>query len=178
MKHVSLPQHFYGYVNNRYLGPNMPNGSTKVLIHGVYGREGQHLLTHCLLESGAHWSGIPLIALSTREDDLSTGSERQPWGCMGDDLNVSQLHYLKGLKVCCRLGSGRHTGIIIDWTGPFASHPQEHKPLSLIHSADGGFWLLPNNYFTLEDKHFTTGDLSLTKHYRRGETTWYEGDDV
>jgi len=178
MKHASLGDIFYVDVDNNLLGPNMPPGVTPAILHGVYAREGQLLLTHLLLQSGAHWSGIPLIALTTSGAmGLPTHlqDQLQPWGAMGTELVVSRLDYLEGLTVNPRFidEMGRHSGIIIDWHGPFARHPQEHKPLSLIILSSGQFALLPNNYFTMSDPHFTKPS-DLTKHYRRGEEVYWE----
>jgi len=180
MIHKSLPQIFYVSVPNNLLGPKMPEGWTRGILHGLYGREGQMILCHILLESGAHWSGIPLHLITMEWDGDSSGmifnqKDLQPWGCMGEALNISLLEYLEGLKVTPRFMDveGRHTGIIVDWNGKFSRHPEEHKPLSLIHLASGQFALLPNNYFTLSDPHFTK--LSeLPKLYRRGDKVWWE----
>jgi hypothetical protein len=173
MNHATLDDIFYVNVPNEHLGPHMPPGTTPAILHGVYGREGQLLLTHLLLETGAHWSGIPLIALGTGTPPYPD-TNRQPWGCMGSEPIVSHLPYLAGLKALTQRGGARHTGIIIDWKGAFAKWPQEHKPLSLLVDDDGGFLLLPNNYFSLHDAHFTKGNPP--KEYRRGETTWWEGE--
>jgi len=178
MIHKTLPQHFYVTVPNALLGPKMPEGHTRGLLHGIYGREGQALLTHVLLDTGANWSGIPLHLLKIEDGDMGSidASILQPWGCMGRDLKVSQLEYLEGLPVELRFGphKGRHTGIIVDWDDAFAKHPQEHKPLSLIILTGGHFALLPNNYFILSDKHFTTGLREMTKNYYRGSKTYWE----
>jgi hypothetical protein len=156
----------------------MPEGYTRGLLHGIYGREGQALLTHVLLDTGANWSGIPLHLLRT-EDWVGPQVDQailQPWGCMGRDLKISELEYLGGLSVELRFGpqKGRHTGIIIDWDDAFAKHPQEHKPLSLLIVDGGHFALLPNNYFILTDKHFTTGKREMTKNYYRGSQIYWE----
>lgn len=180
MIHKSLPQIFYVRVPNNLLGEKMPEGWTKGILHGLYGREGQMILCHILLESGAHWSGIPLHLLNIEwNEEPFVGSfnqkDLQPWGCMGTDLNISFLEYLEGLKVTPRFMKveGRHTGIIIDWDGKFSRHPEEHKPLSLIHLASGQFALLPNNYFYLSDNHFTSCS-ELPKFYYRGAKVWWE----
>ena len=64
MKHTNLPGHIYVWVNNKYLGPEMEEGYTYGLWHGIHSREGQILMAHVLLETGAHWSGLPLHAMS------------------------------------------------------------------------------------------------------------------
>jgi hypothetical protein len=97
---------------------------------------------------------------------------------MGDDISVSKLPYLEGLSATLSDGTkSRHTGLIIDWLGEFSKHPQEHKPLSLLIDSGGGFLLLPNNYIKLSDNHFTK-DSDLTKFYKRGETVWWEGEEI
>jgi hypothetical protein len=176
MNHASLNEVFYVKVPNSFLGPQMPEGYTRGILHGVYGRSGQTLLTHILLESGAHWSGIPLIGIGVT-DGTRGQSYRQPWACMGESPVVSKLKYLEGLRVKASGHTARHTGIVIDWGEEFSKHPQEHKPLSLLIDAEGGFLLLPNNYFIVSDLHFTETS-EITKFYKRGESVWWEGDDV
>jgi hypothetical protein len=97
---------------------------------------------------------------------------------MGDQMTAFTLPYLEGLTVVGRgIGRGRHTGMLIDWSDGFSRYPQEHKPLSLIETASGQYALLPNNYYTIDDKHFTDAHAQKnTVHYRRGETTYWEGD--
>lgn len=92
-------------------------------------------------------------------------------------MTAFTLPYLEGLQVVGRdIGKGRHTGILIDWNDGFSRYPQEHKPLSLIETMTGQYALLPNNYYTIEDKHFTTAGATLNrKHYRRGERVYWEG---
>jgi hypothetical protein len=96
---------------------------------------------------------------------------------MGEETVAFTLPYLEGLPVIGRdTGKGRHTGILIDWSDGFSRYPQEHKPLSLIETDTGQYALLPNNYYTIEDKHFTDkGAQADRKHYKRGETTYWEG---
>jgi len=179
MNHVSLPKIFYVYVPNNLLGPNMPSGFTRGILHGIYARESQAILTNILLESGAHWSGIPLHLLTFEEklinNKLFSQSDLQPWGAMGTELSVSNMMYLNGLRVKMRMieAEGRHTGIIIDWKDGFSIYPQEHKPLSMIHLDNGQIAAIPNNYFTIEDPHFTV-ESELTKFYKRGEVIYWE----
>jgi len=177
-KHSPLPHHLYVNVPNSFLGPNMPMGTTRGIWHGVYCREGQAVLCHVLLESGAHWSGLPIHALSATEDWSQPLSALQPWGGMGEEMTAFTLPYLEGLPVVGReIGQGRHTGILIDWSDGFSRYPQEHKPLSLIETKSGQYALLPNNYYTIEDKHFTDVEAAKNRaHYRRGEKTYWEGE--
>ncbi len=187
-RHTSLPFHLYVHVDNAFLGPAMPEGTTQGIWHGVYGREGQVLACHVLLQSGAHWSGLPVHALAWREGAASgDAAELMPWGCMGAHVEVWHAEYLEGLPGSVRQrrrlddGSGegtvavplRHTGIGVDWSDGFSRYPQEHKPLSLVALDSGRFALLPNNYFMLSDKHFTANDIRV-KHYRRGERVYWE----
>jgi len=178
--HANLPHHLYVNVDNKALGPNMPDGVTPGLWHGIYSRPGQVIMCHVLLESGANWSGLPIHALST--GDFSLGHNTlQPWGSMGKELIVWKSNYLEGLeaKVLKWEGAGRHTGIIVDWTDGFSIHPQEHKPLNLIHLSTGQFTLLPNNYLLYNDTHFVNPLSSKNlKHYRRGDVVYWEGDET
>jgi hypothetical protein len=177
-RHANLPFHLYVNVDNRFLGPNMPPGTTPAIWHGVYARPCQTLYCHVLLESGAHWSGLPLHALSTTQDFSLARENLMPWGSMGDETEAWHANYMEGLRCSVHApfkGDGRHTGIIIDWTDGFSRYPAEHKPLSLVHLDTGQFALLPNNYLMFEDAHFV--ELKArenTKHYSRGETVYWE----
>lgn len=181
MTHAALPYHLYVNVDNAHLGPNMPKGTTAGLWHGVHSREGQMLMCHVMLDTGAHWSGLPLHALST-SDVYYTPAWVMPWFAMGEHILATSLPYLEGLKAnpMCEplrstLLSGRHTGIVIDWADGYSRYPQEHKPLNLIAMNNGPFVLLPNNYATYTDKHFT--DPTKQDHlqyYRRNDQVYWE----
>lgn len=183
MTHTQLPYHFYVKVNNKHLGPNMPEGCTDGIWHGIHSREGQVLMCHVMLETGAHWSGLPLHGLSTC-NYYYTHDMIMPWGAMGDQIIASHMPYLEGLKTfptakCKELhllgAAGRHTGIIIDWADGYSRYPQEHKPLNLIAMHSGPFALLPNNYLTYIDKHFITDDKKHElKNYQRNEQVYWE----
>jgi hypothetical protein len=176
--HSSLPYHFYVYVDNSYLGPEMPSGFTEGILHGIFCKSGQLMLTHVQLQTGAHWSGLPLSALYHKKvnDKLNYV---QPWGCMGTEITTNYFPYLDGLsgKVLKENYLFRHTGIIVDWNDGFSRYPQEHKPLSLLALEQGNFALLPNNYFKIYDKHFTEelneANVNLKK-YKRGEVVYWE----
>jgi hypothetical protein len=172
-KHASLPFHFYVNVNNAFLGPDMPEGVTKGIWHGVYCREYQVLSCHVFLESGAHWSGLPLHAISCTDDFRHEYETLMPWCGMGEEIEAVYMPFLEGLEVATQ--PGRHTGIIIDWKDGYSRYPAEHKPLSLIQLETGQFALLPNNYVTYKEKHFVNDVAKENlKHYRRGEEVYWE----
>lgn len=177
-RHANLPFHLYVNVNNKFLGANMPEGTTAGIWHGVYTREHQVLLCHVLLESGAHWSGMPLHALSTTRDFSVSMNNLMPWFCMGEDIETYFVKYLEGLECSMHApfaAHGRHTGIMIDWSDGYSRYPQEHKPLNLIALDSGQFALLPNNFATYKDKHFTnTLSRENLKFYKRGEEVYWE----
>lgn len=176
-KNANLPFHLYVNVNNAFLGPDMV-GYTKGIWHGVYGREYQILLCHVLLETGAHWSGLPLHAISFTDSFFFGPDQLMPWHCMGEDIEVFYSTMLEGVKVESRKPiemPGRHTGIIIDWKDGYSRYPQEHKPLNLIAFDQGQYALLPNNYLIFIEKHFVNPEKKWeTKLYKRGETIYYE----
>lgn len=177
-RHANLPFHLYVNVQNSFLGPAMPPGTTAAIWHGVYARPYQTLYCHVLLESGAHWSGLPLHAISSTQDFSLAREQLMPWGSMGEETEAWHVHYLEGLK--CNLHApikvaGRHTGIIIDWADGFSRYPQEHKPLNLLALDSGQFALVPNNYATYEDVHFVDPRaLTNVKHYKRGGEVFWE----
>ena len=177
-RHANLPFHLYVNVKNEFLGPKMPNGVTRAIWHGIYSREYQTLMCHVFLESGAHWSGLPLHAISVTEDFSVTREHLMPWAAMGEDTETWHSNYLGGLS--CEVhapfkAKGRHTGIMIDWSDGYSRYPEEHKPLNLISLDSGQFALLPNNYATYNDRHFSNpGARENLKNYRRGDVVYWE----
>lgn len=155
----------------------MPGGYTPAIWHGLYCRPGQIPSVHVLLESGAHWSGLPLHAISTSEFKHDEHS-LVPWGGMGENLDVWHARYLEGLVISTAKPfkeRGRHTGIMVDWNDGFSRYPQEHKPLSLVNLESGQFALLPNNYFVIHDAHFVEESAKENlKHYKRGDVVYWE----
>lgn len=181
MRHTPLPNHFYVWADKRYLTEGKEEGNTPAVLHSVYGRPGQVLLTHLLLESGAHWSGVPLFAIfhkpHARMPHLALG-RCQPWGNMGEDIEAIHMPYLEGLQISLRGDrGGRSTGTIIDWRDGFTRHPDMHKPLHLLTMDDGTFALQPNNHIRWRDPSFVVeGRWEETTAYRRGSETWWPED--
>lgn len=177
-RHIELPYHFYVNVDNKSLGPGMPNGITKGIWWGIYSRPGQHILCHVMLESGANWSGLQLESISSSNDFSIKNVDLMPWAAMGNSLDIFHSNYLEGLscKTIEPIKSGaRHTGIIIDWVDGFSRYPQEHKPLSLLNLSSGQFGLYPNNFILYNDPHFTEeSEKENLKFYRRSEKVSWE----
>ena len=176
--HSQLPYHFYVHVDNKFIGPEMPKGFTKGIMHSLYGRDGQEMLCHVMLETGAHWSGMPMRAIYHKATTDKV-DYLQPWGCMGTEMQAVFLDYLEGLtgKTLQDGLKFRHTGILVDWKDGYSRYPSEHKPLSLLALEQGNFALLPNNYFRLFDKHFTQPleeSNPILKNYKRGQVVYWE----
>lgn len=174
-KNSNLPFHLYVNVNNRALGPNMPDGVTKGIWHGVYSREYQLIMCHVFLETGANWSGLPLHAISVTEDFSQPIERLMPWACMGEDMESFHSAFLEGLHGHYGSEWCRHTGIVIDWKDGYSRYPQEHKPLNLVQLSNGQYAMLPNNYLVYEEKHFVNPEKRKDlKNYKRGETIYWE----
>jgi hypothetical protein len=176
-RHSNLPFHIYVNVKNSFLGPQMPEGVTRGIWHGVYSREHQILQCHVFLESGANWSGLPIHALSTTSNFEIDNQTLMPWTCMGAETEVFHSKYLEGLR--CNIFKsklqGRHTGIIIDWSDGYSRYPEEHKPLNLIGLDSGQFALIPNNFATFYDAHFVNEQSAQSlKFYKRNDKIFWE----
>ena len=156
----------------------MPKGTTQAIWHAIHARPGQIITAHLLLETGAHWSGMPLHSISTTNQFNHPPHHLMPWYAMGSIIETIRLSTLEGLPATIRKpisANGTHTGIVIDWNDGYSNYPAEHKPLSLINLDNGQFALLPNNYFLVADKHFTNATKQQeTKLYLRNDKTYWE----
>jgi len=183
--HAALPHHLYVLVDNCVMG--LPPGVTPGVLHALWGRPGQVLLGHVLLETGAHWSDVPLHHLyhlprPAHDDDALAPEEVQPWGCMGTDIRVSHMPYLEGLRISV-LGSGtlgRCTGLVVDWLDGYSRYPEQHKPLHLVALDNGHYAALPNNRLRWADPSFVDArSWAETRMYRRNRGVfWTENGDV
>ena len=174
-KHTNLPFHLYVYVDNKFLGTK--DGLTEGIWHGVYAREGQVLLSHILLETGAHWTGVPLHGIHHKSNPTPRkAGQLQPWGNMGSNIDIAHLKHLEGLdtQYFSQNINGVSTGIVIDWSDGFSRYPEQHKPLHLVAMEDGNYYLLPNNFLRWYDPSFVNeSKWSECKNYRRGSETWF-----
>lgn len=172
--HAPLPHHLYVTVSNKFISDCA--GSTRAVLHGVYTRPGQVVYGNLLLETGAHWSGVPLHGI-THLDAPTVWSDHdcQPWGCMGTQPFMVLMPYLEGLGCEIKGVKGRHSGMILDWyDGGFIRSPEQHKPLSLLLMDNGHIALYPNNYIRFYDPSFVDPDLwDQTKNYRRNTRTYW-----
>jgi hypothetical protein len=177
--HCQLPHHLYVWCDNKFI--NGKEGTTAGVLHGLFSRQGQIVMTHVLLETGAHWTGVPLHGIYSVEtpDSEVTPHSVQPWGAMGSEINCTKLNYLEGLRVeIFKSGwRGRSTGIIVDWFDGFSRYPEQHKPLHLLEMDTGHYSLQPNNYLRWFDPSFIDQNRwRETKDYRRGEQVWWPED--
>ena len=172
MNHAPLPFPIYVNVNNTLLGLK-DGGVTRALWHGIHSRPGQVVMCHLMLETGAHWSGMPLHGVSAT-DVFYTPDVVCPWGAMGDKITVTAMPYLEGLEVVCSKVVSRHTGILVDWADGFAKVPAEHKPLNLIQTPDGPYLLVENNKCRFFDPHFVDSNVKVNEiGYKRGTTAYW-----
>lgn len=176
MNHCALPHHLYVWVDNKFLDGS--SGVTRAVLHSLSSRPGQVVMGHVLLESGAHWSGVPLhgIFCSQATTCEMVVADCQPWGAMGDQIFVTHMPYLEGLKVevFSAKWQGRSTGLVVDWRDGFSRHPEQHKPLHLLEMDTGHYSLQPNNYLRWGDPSFVEEDMwTKAKGYRRNNEVWW-----
>ncbi len=173
MNHATLPFPIYVNVSNQMLGMQTP-GVTRGMWHGVHSRLSQVVMCHVMLESGAHWSGLPIHAISATHTFCSP-EEACRWGAMGERITVTHLPMLAGTRAETKDGAdGTHTGLVIDWTDHWATVPAEHKPLNVIAMATGPYRLLPNNEMRVWDPHLLDeARIHDVKEYRRIRTVYW-----
>ena len=133
------------------------------IVHGARSRAGKVMTFHVHLESGAHYSLLPLHKLVWKQDvpDWSL-PDLQPWDCFSDHCQAIVFEYLRekrtyliGKKVW------GHYILTFDWyDNAFSDYPPEFKQGHLIKLDNGLFGIYPNNYLLFQDKSYT-GQLDL-----------------
>lgn len=132
-------------------------------IHAAYARDGQALLFHAHLESGANYTGVRVDQMYHKmpTSESLPLSLLQPFGCLSGSLECFVLGLFKNQRVYCHyLGIwGKYVMSFDFMEGQYVDMPEEFKQYHLIALDSGQYCLHPNNYLLFQDKVWT-GKLS------------------
>lgn len=130
---------------------------------GIQSISGRALGFHVMLQSGAHYRGVPIHALATRECAQRPLSDCQLWDCFSCKPVVTVFSYLRDHQARCYLKSGAVDGsylFTVDWLPDswerpgFTLRPEQNKCAHIMALADGNLAALPTNRIAWKDAYF------------------------
>lgn len=130
------------------------------IVHSARSRSGKIITFHVLLESGAHYSLLPLHLLWWKKGKRFKPQDICPWDCFSDDMEAIAYDHFKFKKVyVISLKIWGEYIMSFDWNrNGFSDFTEEYKQGHLIKLDNGQYGMFPNNYLLWEDKTFT-GDV-------------------
>lgn len=141
-----------------------PTGATfDCVVHAARSRSGKIMTFHVHLESGAHYSLLPLHKLKWKDvTNPLEPNDLQTWDCFSDDVEAIRFDYLQFKRVFLipQKMWGEYV-LTFDWkNNAFSDYPPEFKQGHMIKLDNGQFGIYPNNYLLFEEKSYT-GKLNV-----------------
>jgi hypothetical protein len=119
---------------------------------------------HCMMQSGAHYRGVPIHAIALRPDaEASTLADCEMWDCFSSRPVVHVFDYLRNHRCIARTRGGSRSGeylFTIDWLPDspdrpgFTMTPEQNKCAHLIALDSGSLCALPTNRIAWTDSYF------------------------
>ena len=157
---INIP-HFYAMCS----GIDNDNNIYDCVVHAVRSRSDKVLTFHVHLESGAHYSLLPINKLFHRKDRVNEPVDRlQMWDCFSNDPEVVVFEYFKFKKVYVLPLKiwGEYLMTFDCENNSFSDYPPEFKQGHLIKLDNGCYGLYPNNMLLFHHKTYT-GELDVEK---------------
>lgn len=155
---LNIP-HFYA----KCRGIDQDNNVYDCVVHAIRSRSDKILSFHVHLESGAHYSLLPINKLIHKDDVEPIEVDKlQMWDCFSDTPEVIVYDYFKFKKVyVLPLGIWGEYLMTFDWqNNSFSDYPPEFKQGHLIKLDNGYYGMYPNNYLLFHHKTYT-GELDV-----------------
>lgn len=147
--------------------PHISNrtGVEEAYAFAVQSIKGRAIGFHCMLQSGAHYRGVPIhaIALSPDAAEASLG-DCQLWDCFSSRPVVTVFDYLRDHQcICYPRTHGPQSGVYlftVDWLPDspdrpgFVLLPEQNKCAHVIALENGNLCALPTNRIAWRDGYF------------------------
>jgi hypothetical protein len=122
---------------------------------------------HCMMQSGAHYRGVPIHAIALRPDaEASTLADCEMWDCFSSRPVVHVFDYLRNHRCIAHTRAGSQAGIYlftVDWLPDshdrpgFTLTPEQNKCAHLLALDSGSLCALPTNRISWTDAYFVGG---------------------
>ena len=140
------------------------SGMEEAYAFAIQSHPGRALAFHVMLQSGAHYRGVPIHAIALRDDASSRAlAECQLWDCFSSRPVVTVFQYLRDHTGECYTAAGRMMGMYlftVDWLPDtperpgFLNCPEQTKCAHVMALEDGNLAALPTNRIAWQDGYF------------------------
>lgn len=139
------------------------SGVEEAYAFAIQSYPGRTLAFHVMLQSGAHYRGVPLHAVALRPDATERGlGDCALWDCFTFRPVVHCYGYLRDHAALCYTRHGQVEGkylFTVDWlpddSGPGFTHlPEQNKCAHVMALQDGNLAALPTNRIAWRDGYF------------------------
>lgn len=139
-------------------------GMEEAYAFAIQSIPGRALGFHVMLQSGAHYRGVPIhgIALSESSPEIALG-DCQLWDCFSYKPAITVFSYLRDHEADCHLRSGTASGTYLftvdwlpdSWERPgWTLQPEQNKCAHVLALDDGNLVALPTNRIAWKDGYF------------------------
>ena len=160
-----LPHHQYVHVDTAFTHRTPEVSSIPGIWFGLVSYPGRAWGCNVLLENGAVYRNLPLIALShTPEGQLDPwrSKDAQHWDCYGPGFTTLAYDTLRGLECTAKTADVQRQGEYICTIAPagdaYSAVPSQSKELVLVALVNGRYTLQPTDRVVFRDMSFTVGD--------------------
>lgn len=126
-------------------------------FHAIRSRSGKCFTAHIHLQSGAHYSLLPInqITFSKSAKPLPLNLI-QPYDCFSDNFEIVYYDYFSGRNCIHKyLGWAEYLFTADFSDNPFSDNPIEFKQLHFIKTTSGHLACAPNNYLLFQELTYT-----------------------
>lgn len=139
-------------------------GVEEAYAFAIQSHPGRALAFHVMLQSGAHYRGVPIHAIALRPGAIGRAlQDCQMWDCFSSRPVVTVFQYLKDHAAIACTAAGRMDAtylFTVDWLPDsperpgFLACPEQTKCAHVLAMSDGNLAALPTNRVLWKDGYF------------------------
>lgn len=138
-------------------------GFEEAYAFGIQSIPGRALGFHVMLQSGAHYRGVPIHAICTKMCGRLDLGDCQLWDCFSAKPVITVFSYLRDHEADCYLRSSKVSGqylFTVDWLPDsperpgWTLRPEQNKCAHVMALDDGNLCALPTNRIAWKDGYF------------------------
>jgi hypothetical protein len=148
----------------QYATANIPGlGIVPAAVHAARSRAGKAMTFHVHLDTGPHYSLLPIDQIFHSDGDRFKLGDIQPWSCFSDEVEyfVFERFRFGRVRVLPLNIQARYIGTF-DWlNNDFSDMIEEFKQGHFLALENGQYGIFPNNMLLFEDKAWTGKEIKV-----------------